>query len=57
MVKQETYGPIAPGMLRKLVVTICVRDENATGKIKEEVQIVTKADIFKLKVEADVVTP
>lgn len=57
VVKQETYGPIAPGMVRRLIVTISAKSEDAVGRVKEEVQIVTKSDVFKLKVEAEVVTP
>jgi hypothetical protein len=40
-------------MMRRLVVTISAKD---LGKIKEDVQIVTKSDIFKLKVEAEIVS-
>ena len=50
VVKQETYGPIAPGMTRKVLVTVMSTEP---GKLKEEVQIVTKSDVFKLKVEAE----
>jgi len=33
-IKQETYGPIAPGMLKKLVVIL---DGSSAGKVKEEI--------------------
>ena len=52
VVKQESYGPIAPGMTRKVLVVI---NSSEVGNLKEEVQIVTKADIYKLKVEAEFV--
>ena len=59
VVKQETYGPIAPGMTRKLIVTLLAsnNDKETLGKIKEEVHIVTKSDIFKLIVEAEILSP
>jgi hypothetical protein len=58
IVKQESYGPIAPGMTRKVLVTLDLENENAeAGDVREEVQIVTKSDVFKLKVEATIVTP
>lgn len=57
VIKQEVYGPIAPGMTKKLIVTIRAGavSEGKT-QIKEEVQIMTKSDIFKLGIEAEVVT-
>lgn len=54
VVKQETYGPIAPGMTRKLIVTVLASAQDALGKIKEEIHIVTKSDVFKLMVEAEI---
>jgi hypothetical protein len=56
VVKQESYGPIAPGMTRKVLVTLELGDKALSGDIKEEVQVVTKSDVFKLKVEATVVS-
>lgn len=56
IVKQESYGPIAPGMTRKVLVTLELGENAQKGEIREEVQIVTKSDVFKLKVEASVVT-
>ena len=53
-VKQETYGPIAPGMVRKLIVTIKASAPDCLGKIKEELQIVTKSDVYKLPIEAEI---
>ena len=58
IVRQESYGPIAPGMTRKVLVTLDLESEGtAAGDVREEVQIVTKSDVFKLKVEATIVTP
>ena len=47
-------GPIAPGMVRKIAVTIYCGEECT---IKEVVQIVTKTDIYKVPVEATVLGP
>lgn len=52
VVKQETYGPIAPGMFKRIIVTIKATEEDSLGKIKEEIHIMTKSDIFKVPVEA-----
>jgi hypothetical protein len=59
VVKQETYGPIAPGMTRKLIVILLSgnQDKETLGKLKEEIHIVTKSDIFKLNVEAEILSP
>ena len=52
-VQQLETGPIATGMTRKISVTIMAHEE---GKIKETLQIVTKTDIFKIPIEADVLS-
>ena len=58
IVKQESYGPIASGMTHKVLATLDLENENAeAGDIREEVQIVTKSDVFKLKIETTIVTP
>jgi len=53
-VKQEVYGAIAPGMTKRLMITIrCPQSgEDALKKIKEEVIIMTKTDHFKVPVDA-----
>jgi len=56
VVKQESYGAIAPGMTRRLIVSIKASAPDALGKLKEEVHIVTKADVFKLPIEAEVLS-
>mmetsp|Transcript_39737 Transcript_39737/g.60909 ORF Transcript_39737/g.60909 Transcript_39737/m.60909 type:complete len:114 (-) Transcript_39737:308-649(-) len=33
-IKQETYGPIAPGMVKKIVVIL---KANSAGKVKEDI--------------------
>ena len=53
-VQQLETGPIATGMTRKISVTILAHEE---GKIKDNLQIVTKTDIFKIQIEADVLSP
>jgi hypothetical protein len=52
-IKQETYGPIAPGMTKRVIVTV---QASTLGKIKEEVQIQTKSDIFKVPIDAIVLS-
>jgi len=47
-------GPVAPGMIRKVVVTINSTEE---GNIKENLQIVTKSDIYKIPIEANILSP
>lgn len=47
-------GPVAPGMIRKLLVTIHANEE---GSLKETLQIVTKSDIYKIPVEAVILSP
>lgn len=46
-------GPIAPGMIRKVAVTIY---SSKVGLIKDTLQIVTKSDIFKIPIEATIVS-
>ena len=55
-VRQESYGAIAPGMTRKLIVSIKATAPDALGKLKDEVHVLTKSDIFKLTVEAEVLS-
>jgi len=52
VVKQETYGPIAPGMTKRFIVTVQASSAESLGKLKEEIQVMTKSDIFKVPVEA-----
>ena len=53
LVKQEEYGIIAPGMIKKIIVTIRVADDaEVPANIKEQLQIVSKHDIFKIPVTA-----
>lgn len=56
--KQEVYGAIAPGMTKRLVITIrCPQSgEDALKKVKEEIIIMTKTDHFKVPVEAVVLS-
>lgn len=46
-------GLVAPGMIRKIAVTIQANEE---GNIKDILQIVTKADIFKIPIEANILS-
>lgn len=55
VVVQETYGPIAPGMTKRISITIrCPAGAEGLQKVKEEVIIMTKTDHFKVPVEATV---
>ena len=46
-------GLVAPGMTKKVLVTIFSREE---GTIKETLNIVTKADVFKIPIEANILS-
>jgi hypothetical protein len=46
-------GPVAPGMIKKVSVAIFSTSE---GSIKDTLQIVTKADIFKIPIEATIMS-
>jgi hypothetical protein len=46
-------GPVAPGMIRKVLVTINSMEE---GNIKDNLQIVTKSDIYKIPIEATILS-
>ena len=57
LVKQEEYGMIAPGMIKKVIVTIRVADdEQVPVNIKDTLVIVSKHDIFKLPITARLLT-
>lgn len=45
-------------MTRKLIVILLAgnSDKETLGKLKEEIHIVTKSDIFKLNVEAEILS-
>lgn len=53
IVQQTEMGAIAPGLTRKITVTIKSSDEEK-GFVKEEIQIITKSDIYKVPVEAQI---
>lgn len=52
--KQLEMGLVAPGMIRKVAVTICSKEP---GTIKEVLHIVTKSDVFKIPIEATIFSP
>jgi len=58
VVRQETYGPIAPGMTKTIIIKIraSLPDAVSLGMIREEVHIMTKSDIFKLPVDATILS-
>jgi len=53
-VRQEEYGIIAPGMIKKVIVSIRVAEDepNLPANIKDIITIVSKHDIFKIPVTA-----
>ena len=53
-VRQEEYGIIAPGMIKKVIVSIRVAEDepNLPATVKDTITIVSKHDIFKLPVTA-----
>lgn len=58
VVRQETYGPIAPGMTKKLIITVraSMPDAGTLGKLREEVQVMTKSDVYKVPVDCQILT-
>lgn len=53
LVKQEEYGIIAPGMIKKVIVTVRVPDDSeCPASIKETLTIMSKHDIFKIPITA-----
>jgi len=54
LVQQVEFGAVAPGMMKKVSVVI-KSNEDDDFSVKEDIQIVTKTDIFKIPVEAQVV--
>lgn len=56
-VRQDEYGIIAPGMVKKIIV--CVRvseDEPVPAEIKETVKILSKHDVFTVPVTVKVLS-
>lgn len=47
--QQQDTGPIAPGMTRKVTITVTSNEECT---IKDTLQVMTKTDIFKVPIEA-----
>ena len=45
--QQIEMGLVAPGMIRKIAITINTKE---LGSIKDMLQIVTKADVFKIPI-------
>jgi hypothetical protein len=52
--QQTEMGALAPGMIRKILVTIHAKEP---GSIKEVLHIVTKSDVFKIPIEATILSP
>ena len=53
LVRQEEFGLIAPGMVKKVVVSIRVPEDAQTpATIKDTLTIMSKHDIFKLPISA-----
>jgi hypothetical protein len=47
-------GPVAPGIIKKVIATINSFEE---GSLKENKKIFTKTDIYKIPVEATILSP
>ena len=58
LVKQEEYGIIAPGMMKKVIVSIRVPEDekNLPSSIKDIITICSKHDIFKIPVTATIMS-
>jgi hypothetical protein len=58
VVRQEDYGIIAPGMTRKVIVSIRVAEGevNVPQSIKDTITILSKHDVFKIPVTAEIVS-
>ena len=58
VVRQEDYGIIAPGMVKKIIVCIKVKEdeENLPIQIKDTITILSKHDVFKIPVTAEIVS-
>ena len=58
LVKQEEYGIIAPGMMKKVIVSIRVPEDekNLPSSVKDIITIVSKHDIFKIPVSATIMS-
>ena len=53
LVRQEEFGLIAPGMMKKVVVSIRVPEDAQTpATIKDTLTIMSKHDIFKIPISA-----
>jgi len=52
-IQQLEFGPIAPGMLRKVLITLTASEE---GPIKDELKIKTKHDKFRVPIEGQVLS-
>ena len=47
-------GLIAPGMIRRVTVTVLAKEQ---GSVKDILHIVTKSDVFKIPIEATILSP
>jgi len=56
VVRQEEYGIIAPGMIKQLVVSIRVPEDEPNGTIKDTITINSKTDVFKIPLTATIVS-
>ena len=57
VVQQQEYGIIAPGMIKKIMVSIRVgEDEQTPAEIKEAIKILSKHDVFNIPITAKVLS-
>jgi len=59
VVKQLEYGLIAPGMIKKVSVQVRIAEdeENTPFELRDVIQICSKHDIFKIPVQARILSP
>lgn len=56
VVRQEEYGIIAPGMIKVLIVSIRVPEDEPNCTIKDTITINSKTDVFKIPLTATIVS-
>jgi hypothetical protein len=61
---QQTFGPIAPGTMKKLTIQVsCDQLDDEQGDksnrivIKDMLQVAAKNDIYKIPIEAELLAP
>lgn len=55
--RQKEGGPVAPGMIRNILVQIRADTDKDEEKISEVIQIISKTDIYKIPVTVHILNP